>query len=422
MEKFNYQEKFEKSIQNTYFSKLSEKNQAFIKKIAFDLLLTYQEIRQLTDFGNDLQMWNEGDIAKYLDSVQNNSFKTKKMLFDELKKHWDAVKGSAKDYTLIENFEHKRDQKIKFKLDTTDHTILGRCPVASPRTLCCNLQTLDAARNCGFDCSYCSIQTFEKGNEVIFEENFDQKLKNLKATFDSNKTYHIGTGQASDSLMWGNKNGILDNLITFCNDNPNVILELKTKSNNIHHLLNVEIPKNMICTWSLNTDTIISNEEHFTVNLEQRLAAARKIADKNRLVGFHFHPIVYYNNWEKDYGEIFTKVLTMFKPEEVALISIGTLTFTKKTLNEIKSREFKTKISQMPLVEAEGKLSYPDEIKNMIFGHTFNSFKAWHGKVFFYLCMEHRRFWESVFKFEYPDNESFEKAMKDSYMQKILRL
>ena len=39
------------------------------------------------------------------------------------------------------------------------------------------------------------------------------KLKNLN--LEQNKTYHIGTGQSSDSLMWGNREGILDALFEF---------------------------------------------------------------------------------------------------------------------------------------------------------------------------------------------------------------
>jgi len=62
---------------------------------------------------------------------------------------------------------------------------------------------------------------------------YAEKLLNLK--LDQNKTYHIGTGESSDSLMWGNREGILDALFLFAANNPNVILEFKTKSDNVKY-------------------------------------------------------------------------------------------------------------------------------------------------------------------------------------------
>ena len=116
------------------------------------------------------------------------------------------------------------------------------------------------------------------------------KLLNLNLDPRINKTYHIGTGQASDSLMFGNREGILDSLFEFARENPNVILEFKTKSDNISYFLENAVPKNILLTWSLNTPTIIQNEEHLTASLDKRINAARKMADKGIKVGFHFHP------------------------------------------------------------------------------------------------------------------------------------
>ncbi|NIO39317.1 MAG: DNA photolyase, partial [Burkholderiales bacterium] len=79
--------------------------------------------------------------------------------------------------------------------------------------------TLDAIENCGFGCSYCSIQSFYHGNQIYFDPGFAQKLNALKVHHD--RVYHIGTGQSSDSLMWGNKHGVLDALAAFARKHPN---------------------------------------------------------------------------------------------------------------------------------------------------------------------------------------------------------
>ena len=147
--------------------------------------------------------------------------------------------------------------------------------------------------------------------------------------------------------------------------------------------------------------------------------AARKVADNGNLVGFHLHPMVYYHGWENDYSKMIDKITSSFTVSEVALISIGTLTFTKKVIGQIRKRGAMSKILQMPLVESDGKLSYPREVKLALFQYAYNCFSNWHNKVFFYLCMENKDYWQPVFGKDYQDNIAFEMDMKKHYLEKI---
>jgi spore photoproduct lyase len=408
-----YETKFNKAIENTLFFKLPQKYQDFLKQKSFILKFSYQEIRQIIDIARDLEMWNEKSIVEIFPNHTQ-----KKVVFKKLKDTYNDIRISTNNY---DNFKLKnipKEQKFSFKTKDKDGFGLGLCPVASEKTRCCNLLTLDAIESCGFDCSYCSIQSFYNQNTITFDSNFANKLKNLN--LDKNKTYHIGTGQASDSLMFGNHEGILDTLFEFAKNNPNVILEFKTKSDNIKYLLENDVPKNILCTWSLNTPTIIKNEEHLSASLDRRLNSARKIADKGVKIGFHFHPIVEYKNYLDEYSDVYKNVLEMFDASEVALISFGTLTFIKPVIKQLRSREFRSKITQMPFVDASGKSSYPDNIKVEMFKHAYNSFKPWHKKgVFFYLCMEEHQMWKKTFGYEYATNNDFERSMISSYCAKL---
>jgi spore photoproduct lyase len=219
--------------------------------------------------------------------------------------------------------------------------------------------------------------------------------------------------------MWGNREGVLDALFDFARENPNVILEFKTKSDNIKYFLENDVPKNILCTYSLNTQTIIDNEEHLTASLEKRVNAARKLANKGVKVGFHFHPIVEYVNYLAEYKEVYELLLQTFKGEEVALISFGTLTFIKPVIKQLRSREFHTKITQIPHVDASGKTSYPESTKIEMFKHAYESFAPWHKEVFFYLCMEEHSLWEKTLGHQYFTNNDFERAMLSSYAKKL---
>lgn len=400
--------------------RVSEDNKKIITVKATELRLSYQDIKQLIDISQDLEAWDEGNLIDFWPNIKDIRLKGKDLktyIINSIKEKWNNLKIEPTDYTSFSPVSDFKKEDIKFVDIKEDRTILGDCPVASEKTRCCNLKTLDSVINCGYDCSYCTIQSFYKGGKVLFEKKLEEKLKKLN--LDPNKKYHIGTGQSSDSLMWGNRENNLKLLFDFAKNNPNIILELKTKSNNILYLMENDVPKNIICTWSLNTQTIVDNEEHLTASLKERLDAAKKIHDKGILVGFHFHPMVYYKGWETEYKEISKNIIKNFNPQNVALISIGTLTFIKPVIKQIRSRDFKTKILQIPLADAEGKQSYTIDIKREMFTSLYNSFLPWHNKVFFYMCMEDKNLWMDVFNREYKTNEEFEEDMINNYFTKI---
>jgi spore photoproduct lyase len=416
-----YTDKLPELMRQAGFERLPEGQRRFLIRQSQRYRFTQQELRQLAEMAMDLNMWGETPIDQAWPSIDEEGVSPKGLrqrLLSSLRGCWEDLKTAPKRYPSTAIPAHYAPERIQRLTVEKPALGLGACPVASPRTRCCNLQTLDAVENCGFDCSYCSIQSFYHGDEVRFDSRFADKLEALE--IDPGRIYHIGTGQSSDSLMWGNQAGVLDALSAFARRHPNVILELKSKSKNINNLLKQRIPANLLCTWSLNTPTLIANEEHLTASLEDRLQAARRVADKGLLVGFHFHPMIHYDGWREDYGELFHRLKGMFAPDEVALVSLGTLTFIKPVIKKLRGRAgFRSKILQMPMVDAEGKLSYPDEIKLEMFRFAYQSLDLWHGRVFFYLCMESQRFWQPVFGFDYASNAEFETAMKTSYMNKI---
>lgn len=384
---------------------------------------SFQQTRELIEIAIDLTMWDEEDITQIWDDTPSKKYQGKQLksaLLQIIKSKYNGFKNSPNNY---KNFNQPRVIATKIKIQSKEKEDLGfgMCPVASEKTRCCNLLTLDAVESCGFDCSYCSIQSFYNEGKVTFDTSLKDKLQNIE--IDPDEFYHIGTGQSSDSLMWGNRFGILDELVNFARKHPNVLLEFKTKSDRISYFLEqVDLPKNLLFTWSLNPQIIIENEEHLTASLENRLKAAKQMQDKGHLIGFHFHPMIHIENWQQEYGDVFSKMLNLFDPKKVVMLSLGTLTFIKPVIKQIRARDFKTKILQLPMVEASGKLSYPIKTKIEMFKFAYDSLAAWKKEVYFYLCMEDHSLWEPIFGFDYPTNDSFEMAMKDHYRVKVNKI
>ncbi|MDP3920505.1 MAG: hypothetical protein Q8R76_06850 [Candidatus Omnitrophota bacterium] len=401
---------------------LNSESQKFIERVAGDYRFTYQESRQLEIAARDMEMWQEGSLEVLWLRIEAEAPlrlkgpQRKKHLLKKLRESLRSRQVKPTDYSG-EPLPQPNRNSLKVTVKTSDKKIFGDCPVASPKTVCCNLRTIDAVENCAFGCSYCTVQTFY-GDEAAFDDSLGEKLKGIE--LEPERFYHFGTGQSSDSLVWGNRNGILDALCNFARKNPNILLEFKTKSDNVAYFMEHELPRNIVCSWSLNAEEVIINEEHFTAGLERRIAAARKVADRGIRVAFHFHPMVYHQGWDKAYPELARRVQEQFRPEEVLFISYGSVTFIKPVVQAIRKRGEKTKILQMEMVpDPHGKLTYPDPVKFEMFRTMHKAFAPWHDGVFFYLCMERAEIWDGVFGWHYKTNEIFETEFGKSVMKKL---
>lgn len=405
-----YAEKLQSFAGQTLLPRLEASTRDFILGLALTYRLTYQELRRTAQAARDLEMWCEEPLEllwTHLESATPGHGRgRKKALLRSLQGRLQELGRGPKTYPA-RGLDPPRRRRVRLEERQTDKEVFGLCPAYSDQTVCCGLYTLDAVRGCPFGCSYCTIQTFY-GETAELEADLPKKLAAIE--LDPERRYHIGTGQSSDSLVWGNRGDHLEALFGFAAEHPNVLLELKTKSDNVQYLLEAQVPENVICSWSLSTDTLIRNEEHYTASLQRRLGAARSVADAGIRVAFHFHPMVQYLGWRGDYTQVSRQLVDRFSVPEVGFLSMGSVTLIKPVVQEIRRRGGDTKILQMELVpDVHGKLTYPDDIKLELFRHLYRELEPWHGGVFFYLCMEPTHMWQQTFGHAYATNEAFEK-------------
>ena len=398
------------------FATLPLSEQHYLSDLQSRYHFTFQQQRQLVENCADLAMWKLGPLERWIDEGACDHLSDKQRTNALLANHQNRMQTERAKPTSYQDFFPLQRLPDKYKsLFVSSSTLMGRCPcpVEGEKTRCCNLKTLDVVQQCAYGCSYCSIQSFYNSHEIKVVQNLKQRLGELVLDEDC---WHIGTGQSSDSLLWGNDYGTLEALAILARRYPSLIIELKTKSHRSDYL-QLELPSNIISTWSLNAATIIEKEEHLTSTLKQRLEAAKRARDKGRIIGFHLHPMVYFEGWQEEYGALIEQVVASFRPEELMMFSLGTLTFTKAVLRSLRTGLLETRVTDMDLTLSAGKYSYPLEIKQQMFSFAYNQFPdSWkQGSPFFYLCMEDPSLWEPTFGYSHANDKTFELAMKASY-------
>ena len=273
---------------------------------------------------------------------------------------------------------------------------LERCP-GTKEHLCCNYLVVNNAVNCPYDCTYCYLQTYLNKNALTIYANIDGLIGKLREFFASNKAhFRIGTGEFSDSLALDNATGVAGRLIPLFAEQENHLLELKTKSAEVDHLLGIKHKEKTVIAWSVNPEKVIKNEEFGAVSLDQRLAAAQKCVQAGYKVAFHFDPVIFYRGWDKDYKEVVDLIFSSIEPRDIAWISLGALRYLPEMKDVIEKRFPHSRITLGELDVAEdGKLRYFKPIRVEIFRKMHHFIRQHSDDVYVYLCMESRDVWQA---------------------------
>ena len=368
----------------------------------------------------DLELFQEKGLPEILDVDKIDSKQGKRRseeLMRQVRTYMHDLRYTPTDYSSFTPPPIIRKKECIEKISADNMKLWGKCPcpVDGEKTRCCRLTTLDAAMQCSFGCSYCSVQSFYSENRIKVVTDLKGCLENA----DLDGIWHIGTGQASDSLITGDRFGTLSALASFAEKHPDTVIELKSKSGRTD-VFDRKYPANMVFTWSLNAEEMIKKEEHLTASLEKRIEAAKRARDNGSPVGFHIHPMIYHQGWDEGYREVVSAITDNFSPDDIVMISFGTLTFTKAVLRHLRTHRTPSRVLEIPLEEAAGKYSYSLAIKQEMFSTVFSYFPdEFRSSVFFYLCMEDPSLWKKCLGREYSSDSEFEADMKAHYLKKI---
>lgn len=275
------------------------------------------------------------------------------------------------------------------------------CQGMTAETLCCNYRVIDLVSGCPMDCSYCVLQDYLANNPVMTAfVNVETILAQVAAFLAAhpNRFFRIGTGELSDSLALDPITEYASVLIPFFASKRNALLELKTKTAAVDHLLNLRHRNRTVISWSLNTEAIIASEERGTASLEERLAAAQRCAQAGFGVGFHFDPIILTRGLDDValYLDVIQRIFAAVEPRQIAWVSLGCLRYPP-TLAAVSQKRFpRTAIFSGELVPAGNKMRYLRFLREAALKALWEKLSEKLPPRKLSLCMETKPVWEKV--------------------------
>lgn len=291
--------------------------------------------------------------------------------------------------------------KKKLLLTEFKGQFFKRCPGATQKkTLtCCNYHVLNLGSQCNMNCSYCYLQSYLNTKMSLIYTNIDQALAELKIMMTDfpNHPFRVGTGEVIDSLSLDEITLYSRKLIEFFKLQPNWTLEFKTKSDKVDQFIDLKGGKNIVVSWSINPAYVINKEEHGTARFEERIAAAKKCRDQGYQLAFHIDPMIYHDDWKKNYGELVDIITSTFTPAEVSIISIGTLRYQPEQRHMMRERfGLDSLVTQAEMFPSEGnKLRYDAHLRAEMLQFVYRRLKSKNEKWNAFFCMETPETWIS---------------------------
>jgi spore photoproduct lyase len=325
--------------------------------------------------------------------------------------------------TIFEDFSSisPNDSREALILTRQKGKFYKRCP-GTPNYLCCGYKIIDLVNNCDIGCSYCILQGYFESSTIFIYVNIEDMLEELAGIFKKHpkQFFRMGTGEFGDSLSTDHITEYSKELVPFFAQQPNALLELKTKSTQIDNFVRLPHNKRIVVSWSLNTPQIIGSEETFAPTLQERLTAARQCQQAGFLLSFHFDPMIYYDGWEDDYRRVVDEIFNYVDAQNIIWISLGALRYPSHSEIIMRTNHPKSKIFYGELIQGlDNKRRYFKSIRLEMFQKMNHWIRQYDKDIFIYLCMESPEIWQKTLGWTPANSGKLEKAMDELAYRKI---
>ncbi len=334
----------------------------------------------------------------------------------------DVVKDAREVFAAVSDADDpvQKGKEVLF-LTRNRGPFIRKCP-GTRHYICCDYMILHIGTFCTMDCAYCILQSYFHPPVLQYFVNHDDMLAELDRHFGQKSFRRIGTGEFTDSMIWEIWTDLSGMLVPKFAGQSHSVLELKTKTTAIDALKHFDHRRKTITAWSVNTETVIRDNERGTATLSTRLKAAAACESWGYPLAFHFDPMVLYDGCTADYEKVVENIFRHVSPNNIVWISIGTFRFMP-SLKPIIQRRFpgSTIVYGEFISGIDEKMRYFKPLRIQLYRRIYHLIQSIAPGLTVYFCMEDDEVWEKSFGFT-PAAKGGLPAMLDRSAQRLCAL
>ncbi|MBA4316764.1 MAG: hypothetical protein C0412_00030 [Flavobacterium sp.] len=226
-------------------------------------------------------------------------------------------------------------------------------------------------------------------------------IKNINTHFSVNKKFlpWLNVSEYTDFLAIDPITNFSTDLIRILEINPDIQLNIRTKSANVDNLIKYNAHENIKFAINLNTQYAIDNYELGCTSLNDRFEAVSKIQQKiGFLLKIVIEPIIIYDNYEKDYLELIDRIIKDIDLSRIVDFSFGTVRYKQKLKNLINNvmPDNNLDLESKILINYSGdRIRYEETLRKNIYKKIMNKFLR-HKKLILRLAAETPQMWDDL--------------------------
>ncbi len=215
--------------------------------------------------------------------------------------------------------------------------------------------------NCVYDCHYCYLQGMFPSANIVMFVNMDDFFAEVDALLAQHPVY-LAISYDTDLLAFENIAGMSRMWIEFVRKQPDLMVELRTKSVNYGAIRDMDPVDRVVLAWTLSPPQVAKVFEPIAPSPRSRLQSIKQAIDDGWKVRLSFDPVLHVKDWSTIYGEWVEETFSVIPPKQVEDVSLGVFRMSKDYLKNIRRVRTDSPLVYENFTCSDGVYSYPEQI------------------------------------------------------------
>lgn len=255
---------------------------------------------------------------------------------------------------------------------------------------------------CPYGCKYCYLagtQGIKFSPTVKIYVNLPEMLSEIdRIARREGRPVAFYLGKLQDPLALDPLTAYSTVIVPFFAEHPLARLTLLTKSTHIDRLLELDHKEHTILSWSVNPPEVSALFEENVPDVEERLEAMRRVAQRGYPVRAVMMPIIPLDGWQDAYMK-FTELLIRTVP--IQRLTLGGVCIYRGA-RQIMERKLgagnviSARIDRNLQVTGDGRARYSQALRNMVYSLIIQTVRRLRPDLEMSLCLEEAALWQST--------------------------
>lgn len=230
--------------------------------------------------------------------------------------------------------------------------------------------------NCLYDCEYCYLQGMYPSSNLVVFLNLHDNFAELAAILKEHPAY-VCISYDTDLLTLEPVFHFIKDWIAFAKCNPELTIEVRTKSANARLIEELEPIQNMIYAWTLSPEPVSRQYEHRAPSFRARLLTVLAAIKYGHPVRLCFDPMLVIPDAVNLYTTMIDEVFSQIDASMLYDVSLGLFRISKEYLKQFRSQRPDSAIAMYPYQLSDGYCHYSKESAKELLSEVYKKLKLY---------------------------------------------